>query len=114
MEHITSAIAPAWNSSAGLLTCPSCGDTYGVHVEQVRVSARVEDGVFDEIIVDARSGQVSTHNPEEGPRGHAVGVGRRHRISLMGYCELCPGSCFSLVFTQHKGETFVEWGVESE
>lgn len=88
------------------LCCPLCGDVF-VHVDQVQMAARPqgEDGPISGIAVSAcgavtdATGQVST--------GSAVGVGRRHRISLIGWCEACSGR-FALVFTQHKGVTFAE------
>lgn len=90
----------------GLLMCPRCEDTY-THVEQVFVSARREDGLPNEIAVNALSGQVRTHEPQAGPKGSGVGIGRRQRIALGGSCEGCGGR-FALVFTQHKGVTLVE------
>lgn len=38
----------------------------------------------------------------------SAGHDGRQRIALSGSCEQC-GQAFSLVFTQHKGDTFVEW-----
>jgi hypothetical protein len=40
-------------------------------------------------------------------RSSGVGVGRRHRIAVTGICEQA-GHRFAVVFTQHKGVTYVE------
>lgn len=90
----------------GLLMCPHCDGT-DTHVEQVFVSARREDALPNEITVNAVSGQVRTHEPQPGPKGSGVGIGRRQRVALGGSCEKCGGR-FALVFTQHKGVTLVE------
>jgi hypothetical protein len=37
-----------------------------------------------------------------------VGVGRRHRIAVTGICERAGHRRFAVVFTQHKGVTYVE------
>lgn len=95
------------NTDEGSLICPSCNG-YTTHVELVQVAARVEDRDFNEIFVDAVTGEVRTHCTTPAPVGEHVREGRRHRITLTGYCEEC-GHDFALVFTQHKGDTFVEW-----
>ncbi|MQA78088.1 MAG: hypothetical protein GEV10_06360 [Streptosporangiales bacterium] len=88
------------------LLCPSCGAEW-VHTDIVYVSARHEDGSFNEISVNGVTGQVVTNRPEPGPVGPTQNEGRRHRMAVTGWCEHCPGR-FALVFTQHKGVTFVE------
>ncbi len=97
---------PLRTDDESALLCPGCGDGF-THVDAVHISARHEDGVFREIRVNAISGEVRTELPSPGPTGARVGAGRRHRITLLGYCELC-GAGLAFVFTQHKGETFVE------
>jgi hypothetical protein len=94
-----------------LLTCPACSGT-NIHVDQIFVSARDEDQAADEIVVNAMSGQVSSRGRGEAPTGAVVGVGRRHRIALAGCCEICHEP-LALVFTQHKGQTLVEWSEEA-
>lgn len=85
------------------LCCPLCGDVY-VHVDEARVAARpVEDGEVTHISV-TKSGEVGS---ELVPIGSRVGTGRRHRIALHGWCEICGGK-FAIVFTQYKGVTLVE------
>lgn len=98
--------SPVRTTPAGVLLCPRCGapDT---HLDFVHVSARREDGPFSEIEIDATAGTI-TPTSEPGPAGTAVGSGRRHRIAVRGDCEQC-GKGWALVFTQHKGATFVEW-----
>jgi hypothetical protein len=86
----------------GVMACPSCRDPY-VHVDRVLVSARQEDGPFNEIAVDALSGKVETHRDTPGPGEER----RRQRVSLLGWCESC-GEEFALVFGQHKGVTYVD------
>jgi hypothetical protein len=87
------------------LLCPVC-DHNAIHIDAVRVAARKEDRDFNEITVDAVTGRVTTHGDDPAPLGEAVKQGRRHRIVLMGWCEQRHG--FAIVFTQHKGTTFVE------
>jgi hypothetical protein len=90
----------------GLLLCPTCkADT--THAEIVRVAARREDAAFNEITVNAITGQVVTHGSEPAPAGPAKEEGRRQRIAVTGYCE-SGGHSFAVVFTQHKGGTYVE------
>jgi hypothetical protein len=87
------------------MLCPVC-DHNATHVDVVHVAARQEDRDFDEITVNALTGQVVTHSDESAPFGDRVKEGRRHRIALRGWCE--EGHDFAIVFTQHKGTTFVE------
>jgi hypothetical protein len=88
------------------LCCPMCGDVY-VHVDQARIAARPdgEDGREAPIAVTARGRVLIEGAPV--PAGPTVMTGRRHRIALLGWCENCSAN-FALVFTQHKGVTFVE------
>lgn len=91
---------------AGVLRCPACNDIV-THIDDAYVSARGEDEDFNEIAINAISGQIQTHRDVPAPTGATVNVGRRHRIALGGWCEIC-GADFAIVFTQHKGATFVE------
>jgi very-short-patch-repair endonuclease len=85
------------------LCCPLCGET-NVHVDEARIAARpAEDGEVIQISVN-KSGEIGS---ELVPVGDRVGSGRRHRIALHGWCEMCAGK-FAFVFTQHKGVTLVE------
>jgi acid stress-induced BolA-like protein IbaG/YrbA len=95
------------NTDEGSLICPKCGG-YTTHVDHVQVAARGDDQTFDEIYVNAETSEVRTHRHVKAPVGTFVGEGRRHRIALSGFCEEC-GAQFSLVFTQHKGDTVIEW-----
>ena len=89
-----------------ILCCPACASEV-THVDRVYISARYEDAIpTDEIRVHARSGRIQTRCTTPAPVAPS-GEGRRHRISLIGWCELC-GSDWALVFTQHKGATLVE------
>lgn len=60
----------------------------------------------------ARRCAVATGGRGEAPTGAIKGPGRRHRVVLAGYCEDC-GRPMALVFTQHKGQTLVEWSDEA-
>lgn len=92
-----------YTDRAEQLCCPLCGDVY-VHVDEARVAARLrEDGDITHISV-TKAGQIGS---EVVPIGNRVGTGRRHRIALHGWCEMCGGK-FAIVFTQHKGVTLVE------
>jgi hypothetical protein len=86
------------------LLCPLCGFEY-THVEIAYISARGEDQVPNEIGVNAVTGRVETQMPYTPPAG-SDGEGRRHRIALAGSCE--NGCEFAIVFTQHKGSTYIE------
>jgi hypothetical protein len=88
-----------------LLLCPVCGFD-ATHVDFAYVAARREDRDVNEITVNAVTGQVRTHGESPAPAGSLEGEGRRHRIALAGHCE--EGHNFALVFTQHKGGTYVE------
>lgn len=88
------------------LRCPTCVDPSGVHIDGVLVAARHEDEGPVHIGVNAVTGDVN-YIPAIVPAGDAVGEGRRHRIALTGWCEIC-GDKFAIVYTQHKGSTFVE------
>lgn len=85
-----------------VMACPSCSNPH-IHVDRVLVSARREDGEFNEIAVDAISGKVETHRDTAGPGEER----RRQRVSLAGWCEHC-GEEFAVVFGQHKGVTYVD------
>ncbi|MER6831976.1 hypothetical protein ABT352_38720 [Streptosporangium sp. NPDC000563] len=58
--------------------------------------------------VNGITGEVAA-TPEEVSvlAGDAVGEGRRQRLVLTGSCEICGGE-YAIVFTQHKGETYME------
>lgn len=89
------------------LCCPLCGDS-NTHVDRVSVAARPagEDGLVLSIGVHT-NGVVGVLPDADIPPSRHVGVGRRHRIALIGWCENC-GDEFALLFTQHKGVTLVE------
>ncbi|MEV6350271.1 hypothetical protein [Actinoplanes sp. NPDC051851] len=98
--------SPIRLSDNGLLLCPTCGWD-ATHVEIVRVAARLEDQDLNEITVNAITGQINTHGGEAAPAGPKEGEGRRQRVAVTGYCEEGQHS-FAIVFTQHKGGTYVE------
>ena len=85
------------------LLCPNCGFN-ATHVDTVTMAGRGEDGPFTYTRLGASG--CTTLNATAPPVGDMVGAGRRHRIVLEGWCE--NGCNFAVVFTQHKGTTFVE------
>jgi hypothetical protein len=86
------------------LRCPICNEAYGLHVDGVSVAGRAEDGPISTAHIDAEC--VVTYGVDVIAGAH-VGEGRRYRIALEGWCEFGDHP-FAVVFTQHKGETFVE------
>lgn len=86
------------------LLCPTCRGTH-VHVDNVFVAGRPrEDGPVVPVHVDS-AGRVASDDyvPLPIPEGE---IGRRHTISLTGWCEECSDR-FALEFKQHKGNTLV-------
>lgn len=92
---------------AGILMCPVCETSVYVHVDRVSVFTRGEDEVGAGVAMDAVTGSLQLGGSTLVPSGSFVGEGRRHRIALTGSCEECRQT-FSIVFTQHKGSTYVE------
>ncbi|MEV4753302.1 hypothetical protein AB0K21_43760 [Streptosporangium sp. NPDC049248] len=94
--------------SGEVMACPLCGDGDGTHIEHAYVAARREDREFTNVHVNGITGEVAA-TPEEVsvPTGGAVGEGRRQRLALTGWCEMCGGE-YAIVFTQHKGATYME------
>lgn len=94
--------------SDNVLLCPRCGDGNGSHVNVVQIAARQhEDG-------DISTLEVNDHGDVKRdlgyvPAGKIVREGRRHRIALRFECEFCATGPSWLIFTQHKGQTLVEW-----
>jgi hypothetical protein len=91
------------DESGGALLCPMCGFNC-THLDVVYVAARPtgEDGDVLPIRIDS-SGSATFGNSVQLP---IPDVGRRHVISIVGYCEGCAAG-FALEFMQHKGETLV-------
>lgn len=95
-----------WAHSESLaLQCPNCEDAI-THITSVMVAARIEDEAFANREVDMDTGEIT--EPRVVPAGDTVGEGRRSRVALIGYCELCDIGSFAIVFTQHKGTTFID------
>lgn len=100
----TTAFPISDDGESQVLICPACGGTY-VHVDDTYVAGRPrEDGPVVPVHVDER-GEVRERQGVDVPLP-AHGAGRRHTISLVGWCEAC-NSRFALVFQQHKGQTEV-------
>lgn len=90
----------------GTLACPLCDDEF-THLCRTFVGARErEDGPINEVTVD-HDGRVSTQVSTVGPRRTSWTNDRRDRVAVGGWCEGC-GGVFAIVFTQHKGVTFVD------
>ncbi|WP_191897983.1 hypothetical protein [Planomonospora parontospora] len=91
-----------------VMACPLCGDPDGTHVDHVYVAARQEDQEFTYLSINATTGEMDkVLDRKEIPPVGKLGEARRHRIALMGWCEMC-GEEFSIIFTQQKGQTLVE------
>lgn len=87
----------------GIFRCPVCGDEW-THIDDVYVAGRPrEDGEVVPVHVDS-SGRVTQGLPVSLPN---TDVGRRHVITLAGWCESC-GIHFGIEFKQHKGQTMVQ------
>ncbi|MGN5734766.1 hypothetical protein [Arthrobacter psychrochitiniphilus] len=82
------------------LRCPNCGAATGLHID----GAAVENASGQKLQVEATdedsSARLSVHLDNDADHD-----GRRHQISLIGWCELCE-SKFNLAFRQHKGMTY--------
>lgn len=98
---------PAINvSTDGFLTCPLCGNDY-VHMDEVYMAGRArEDGPVIRSMINADGHAAHDDDSIQVPlRGGDTG--RRHTISMTGWCEGCHGH-FAIVFKQHKGQTIVD------
>ncbi|KRB73067.1 hypothetical protein ASE01_20030 [Nocardioides sp. Root190] len=85
------------------LLCPHCKGDY-VHVDNAYVAGRPrEDSEVFPVHVDD-SGQVRADHSVDLPIPEGQ-IGRRHVISLTGWCETCSAR-FALEFKQHKGQTY--------
>lgn len=86
----------------GTLLCPSCRFHY-IHIDDVFVAGRPrEDGDIFPVHVD-KAGHVKEGVQVALP---SRDVGRRHAITLVGWCENCA-SHFGIELRQHKGMTSV-------
>lgn len=87
--------------------CPRCNCEW-THVDDVYMMGRTtEDGELVPVHVD-HAGRIGTGPFPMGQNG----LGRRHEITLAGYCE--NGCKFRLLFKQHKGETLIETTVATK
>ena len=87
----------------GILLCPLCGESRYTHIDDVFVAGRPrEDGEVVPVHIDSH-GRTTSDNSVALP---IPDVGRRHAISLGGWCESCGGR-FAIEFLQHKGQTAV-------
>lgn len=99
---LLSAYDPYFNlhDNEHALKCPECGGPTGLHIDGVSLA----NASGDRIRVDA-AGEDGSSRFEVKQDTDAIHNGRRHQISLLGWCEHC-GQRFSLTFRQHKGMTF--------
>lgn len=101
-KHLLS-VDPA-SPDYSVLLCPHCGENY-VHLNEVYIAGRPrEDGDIFPVKVDSH-GLVTEGLSVVVPFG-TNGAGRRHTISLVGWCESCSQR-IAIAFQQHKGETHV-------
>lgn len=82
------------------LRCPECSEATGLHIDGVVA----ENSAGQRLQVDA-SGEDSFARLDLQLENGGQHEGRRHKFSLMGWCEHCR-SKFSLGFKQHKGFTY--------
>lgn len=86
------------------MRCPECGEAYGFHIDGIEIA----NAAGQKLVVEAK-GEDEDSNLSlmlENHRGkEKIHDGRRHRISLLAWCEHC-GDEFSLNFKQHKGTTY--------
>lgn len=99
---LLSASDPDYNSydKEHALRCPECGGPNGLHIDGVSL----ENASGERVLVHAAGEDASSHFDVQHDRNSSHN-GRRHQISLLGWCELC-GKKFSLTFKQHKGMTY--------
>lgn len=83
-----------------LWSCPICGAVNGVHVDGVEVSNAHQSVVVEAQEEDSNAKVFTTLG------AGVVGAGRRHDVSLLGWCEQ-GGHKFRVNYRQHKGDTFV-------
>ena len=84
-------------NSDDIMLCPSCNGEW-THIEKVIVIAREEDAAAMQITVDAITADIKV--------GEGKPIGRRHTITLVGWCERGCGE-ISFQFRQNKGNTFL-------
>lgn len=90
-----------------MLLCPSCGGDC-VHIDDAYVLGRPRESEAMRPVHVNHKGHVSMGPEVDGaiPIDPVRGKGRRHTMSLVGWCEGCGGR-FAITFMQHKGNTFV-------
>lgn len=82
------------------LRCPECGEATGLHIDGVVA----ENSAGQRLQVDAR-GEDGGATLDLSLEHEGQHDGRRHKFSLVGWCEHCR-SQFNLGFKQHKGFTY--------
>jgi len=86
-----------------VLCCGSCGEPWGLHQGDIAIYLRNEDQK-EGLCVTTKGFSVkidrtlSQGNPSS----------RRQGLVIQFECELCSGDT-SLLISQHKGRTFIEW-----
>lgn len=99
---LLSAYAPYSNPTENeyALMCPECREPTGLHIDGVALENAAGDRLRADAAGEDDSSRFNVQQDKE-----ANHKGRRHQISLLGWCEHC-GEKFSLAFRQHKGMTF--------
>jgi hypothetical protein len=90
-----------------MMCCPGCGETDGLHVDQV--VALAASGQWCSISASGEDERSTLTVEQSGGRyTHVPGVvGRRHAFVLGAWCEMC-GRTFGIELRQAKGNTLVD------
>lgn len=83
-----------------ILRCPNCGEGTGLHIDGV-----VAENASGQRATVTAKGEDNSATLDVSVTGGNTKDGRRHRFTLVGWCEHCGPGEFQLSFQQHKGAT---------
>lgn len=87
-----------------VLCCPNCGDGY-LHQDKYRISNPESYG--------SKSVVVDSDLMHSDSTGFDLNDTRpRESIEIKFWCECCSADNLKLQIIQHKGNTFIHWGVQ--
>lgn len=92
-----------------VLRCPNCGEGSGLHFDTV-----VADNASGQEVVVTADGEDDSAKLDVSVNGGNGKNGRRHRFTLVGWCEHCGPAEIRLAFEQHKGQTLFRKSVISK